>query len=568
MNKDLQYRTRPAAMIGPLAALAIFLAFLALALRANVALPMGDLYRDLGLWLDAAHRIDAGQIPGMDFFAPSGPLGYYLFAEASQWFEDAHPLWLAQWSTTIITAPIMALLVIDIAPRSRATAWAMLLPYMLFSALPFNLVEMSIVPGVDAFGLQDRQAAILFYLLAAGLILVRNPFLLALAAAAAITALFLFSITGFLAGGLLFAYAILAGRIRWSVLFAILVIFYGTLGGLEYATGMVSAHIESFALSAQGTAGGLPARMGTAFLLQFGLAGLALAVTLLWFDRERMQPAYSENVTYLGRRRAINAIFNAPAGWFIAVMIASLLLESRLAGGQGFIALWPAIWLILRRLGDFQGGRRAAIATLCAAVALPPVVNMLHRTALAAATMTDGEELQHEHLGQYGNVSTSAGLAAHADALQQHYVRHRRAYMALAEAGATPSFLQDREPGQQLVWLRELDRLAGAIKAWEAENGRRLESLHVADATDPLPALLGRNGPRLVQLSADTAGDPRRERPGRMEALRQLDAIILPRCPETRDRLTARTRLMPALEGRQAIEITPCYTMMLTRETQ
>src|SRR5690606_30718920 len=184
-------------MIAPLIVLLLFCGLIALAWHFPVPLPVGPLYWDLSQYTEAAARLAAGQMQSVDFTAPAGPLGYALFTLAQYWLPHAHPWLLAEWAPLSITAPLMALLMIDIAPRSRATAWALLLPFLLFSALPFNLAEIYPAPGFDASGMDSRQTARLLYLLAAALIFMRNPVLYGLVTGLALAALFFLKINGF-----------------------------------------------------------------------------------------------------------------------------------------------------------------------------------------------------------------------------------------------------------------------------------------------------------------------------------------------------------------------------------
>jgi hypothetical protein len=59
---------------------AAFLAAVAAGLLLPWRLPLGPNAWDTAVYLDAIHRIDVGQVPSIDFFAPVGPLGYYLAA--------------------------------------------------------------------------------------------------------------------------------------------------------------------------------------------------------------------------------------------------------------------------------------------------------------------------------------------------------------------------------------------------------------------------------------------------------------------------------------------------------
>lgn len=569
MNEKLQDPGRPGGMIAPLLVLVLFLGLLAALLHLPVPLPIGPHYWELSAFLDAAHRIAAGQLQAIDFSAPAGPLAYHLYALATPWVPDAHPLLVAQWAILALHAPLMALILIDVAPRSRATGWALLLPFLLFAALPFNLAESHAGPGMDAYGIAARQSAHLLYLLAAALIFVRNPFLLALVAGIALTGLFLLKIGAFLAGALVFAYAILAGRMRWSVLLAILVIFYGALGWAEYSAGFVSAYLQDAIHNLQDSGQGIAAGLIAALAARSALVGLVvlLLITILWFGRGRFGYIYSENVTYLGRRRAIHAIFNSPMAWIVALAVAAILLESRSPDSHGVLLLWPAVWLMLLGLDRFPVGRRFAIAALGAAIVLPGLVLLLQRAAETAIAAPAQLALTHERLGRIGLASADPARIARADILREHQMRHRRAYLALAEQGELPSPELYAGLDFQIAWLQELDLLLTAIETWEAENDRKLSSVHLAERVNPLPALLGREPLRHARIGAEIGHEYQRDRMQWLQQLGEAEGILLPHCPETADRLAARARILPALEGRQAIAITPCHTLMLKRES-
>lgn len=135
---------------------------------AAISLTIGPSYWNVYQYYDAANRIFAGQVPGNDFFTPVGPLGYYVFAGWLAVFPNGQPVLLAQWSTLILTAPMMALVLFDVGKRSRATAFALLLPFLLFALLPFNTHEYYPFPGTDAFGTYNRQVCQLLYVLLPG----------------------------------------------------------------------------------------------------------------------------------------------------------------------------------------------------------------------------------------------------------------------------------------------------------------------------------------------------------------------------------------------------------------
>ena len=115
----------------------VILSGLILPLRA----PIGAMYWDSFLYLDAAHRIAGGQVPNIDFFTPVGPLEYYLSSWTLALFPNAQPMYAANWSIAIITIPAMALIVSDLGRRAPFIALAITLPFAIFTLLPFNTTE-------------------------------------------------------------------------------------------------------------------------------------------------------------------------------------------------------------------------------------------------------------------------------------------------------------------------------------------------------------------------------------------------------------------------------------------
>ena len=93
---------------------------------------------------------------------------------------------------------------------------------------------------------------------------------------------------------------------------------------------------------------------------------------------------------------------------------------------------------------------------------------------------------------------------------------------------------------------------------------RLVLDLYPARMPDPLAALLDRNSPRHVNIAA--MNGTKQMRSDEIAELHQLDAILLPHCPETASRLALRMRLMPELEQRQAVALTPCHSMALRRQ--
>ena len=209
-------------LTSPVSILAITALVMAAFLALPLNVPIGPMYWDLLIYFDAANRLFSGQVPATDFFAPVGPLGYYLFAGGVKLFSNAQPLLLVHWSLFAVTAPLIALALWRVDQRSRATALALLLPFLVFAVLPFNTREFYSFPGSDGFGIYNRQVCQLLYVLTVALIYLRDQRLLLISIVAGMTGLFLTKITGFVSGGLLcaFAFAAFACTFAWAVVLA------------------------------------------------------------------------------------------------------------------------------------------------------------------------------------------------------------------------------------------------------------------------------------------------------------------------------------------------------------
>src|SRR5690606_36540723 len=106
---------------------------------------------------------------------------------------------LASWSLMTVTVPLMALVLVDVQKRSVATAYALLLPFLFFSLLPFNTGEFYPYPGSHGFAIYNRQVSQLLYVLAAALVFVRGWKMLAAIATLAMLALTFVKVTGLVA---------------------------------------------------------------------------------------------------------------------------------------------------------------------------------------------------------------------------------------------------------------------------------------------------------------------------------------------------------------------------------
>ena len=94
----------------PLAWIMAFTVIAVAGLILPLRLPLGPNAWDTVVYLDAIQRIGLGQVPSIDFFAPVGPLGFYLAAALDAVFPHAQPMLLINWALLPIMLPVLALI--------------------------------------------------------------------------------------------------------------------------------------------------------------------------------------------------------------------------------------------------------------------------------------------------------------------------------------------------------------------------------------------------------------------------------------------------------------------------
>ena len=110
--------------------LALVLVIIFVLFSLPLVIPIGPMYWDTYIYLDAAQRIKLGQMPAVDFLAPVGALEYYQFYWLQKLFPGGQPTLIAQWSVLISAAPLMAMIIAEIDKRSRKIAFAILVPFL------------------------------------------------------------------------------------------------------------------------------------------------------------------------------------------------------------------------------------------------------------------------------------------------------------------------------------------------------------------------------------------------------------------------------------------------------
>ncbi|MBP1856799.1 hypothetical protein [Rhizobium herbae] len=547
----------------PLIVLALAMACLPLALIATLTMPIGPMYWDHYIYLDAANRIADGQIPSVDFFAPVGGLGYYLFAGWLYLFPNGHPLLLSSWSLLTVTAPLMALVTRDVQKRSAAIAYGLLLPFLFFSLLPFNTAEFYPYPGSDGFGIYNRQICQLLYVLAAGLVFVRGWKTLATVTALAMLALLFIKVTGVAAGLILCLMAFMAGRLPLRAALAAGAFFFAAIGLLEIISGMVSAYANDIlALLLINDTSLLP-RLLQAASINFGvILACSLLGLVLFFNAF---PAFYQDIRAFAARpgfSALGKIADQSFFWLASFVAAGLLFESQNTGSQAFIFLWPLLLGIMiesyRQKGPSFAFATIAVLALCAT--LPPVVAVAQKTARAWIGGINNTPLENRNLKSMGAVGVRDLLSLRATRLHANYIDYRPTYEALASSGELPSFLLYSDFDFQALWLESADDAVSAIRDYEAANNVRFETIMAIDFTNPFPWLLDRHAPKYIAIGADPyrAVPPPDQRV--KAAVAAVDLALYPTCPPT----TARLKLLKIYEpilaaGHHRMTLTPCF---------
>lgn len=545
-------------------AMVAFVMMVFLALPVNV--PIGPMYWDLFIYFDAANRLFSGQVPATDFFAPVGPLGYYLFAGGVKLFASAQPLLLVHWSLFVVTAPLMAVALWQVDQKSRATALALLLPFLVFAILPFNTREFYSFPGSDGFGIYNRQVCQLLYVLIVALIYLRDQRLLLISIVAGMSGLFLTKITGFVSGGLLCAFAFAAGRLSLRTAVTSAVLFLGILGILEISSGFTLNYFADILALVVMNEGSLLPRFLQAASHTFGIvapAGL-LALALLFHDRAHLLEKLRS-----GSFPGIARVIDHEAFWIVAVLIAGIFFETQNTGSQALIFIWPAVLPALTRLWQTETARGPAFlaaAALAAAAALPPLVNTMERAARTYIGAIKNVELPNRNLKTLGRVNMRPEVLRRSEKMLDFYVRHRETYADFIRIQELPAYMYYSEFDFQAAHLLAIDGAMDAIRELEAEQGIRFETILNLNFVNPFPWLLDRQAPLHVAIGADPTRAVPPPDADALEAVRQTDLILHPTCPLTTANADLLKIYAPAMQEHERITLNQCFDAYLSPE--
>lgn len=542
-----------ARLTSPLALLAAAAIIVFLLLLVPLHLPIGPMYWDVFIYYDAANRIFDGQVPINDFFVPVGPLGYYLFAGWVTLFPNGHPVLLAHWSLLAITAPAMAAIVWHVDQRSRTTALALLVPFLIFALLPFNTREMYTYPGSDGFGIYNRQACQMLYVLVAALTFVHDRRLLVGLVAICMGALFFLKITGFLAAGMICAYALMAGRVTLRDALVAAVAFMAILAGMEISSGLVGRYINDISVLIGLNSGSLLPRILQASSLSFGIVGSAgvLIAVLLWADWRKLVAQPTGN----------NSVLGCDSLWLAVVLAAGILYETQNTGSQAFIFLWPVLLAILlktSRIAD-KPALVLTISALVAAAALPPAVRIIERAARTYVGAIKNVSLDERNLKTLGALNMRPEVAERTDDMMRFYPQHAKLYEELADIDELPTPLLYSDFDFQIGYLSAVDTAIDSIRNIESKAGVRFNTIMSLNFVNPFPWLMERSAPLHVAIGADPGRAVPTPGEEEEEAVANTDLVLLPTCPPTSNNKILYKLYEPALTKHRRIRLDSCY---------
>lgn len=552
-----------AANPGQFVLLAGMLAALAL-LMLPVSLPLGPYYWDIAAYLDGAHRIASGQIPHVDFGSPFGALTLLLYGAADRLFPDAQPVLAAQYALLPLAAPAMALVLRD----ARGGAWtglALAAPLMLFALAPYNGTNLEpLIPGVDAFGIYNRQAGLLCYLLIAALLFCRSGRVAAWVTGGLLAALLFIKITAF-AGALgLLAFAVVTGRIKPRFALAALLGPMLAAGAGQCWGGLTGAYFASIAELSAHNSESVAGRVVAAILMNLTiLLPVALLCALLgareilrlWADDKRPEG-------WQGLVRQVRALFDSDCAWLVTVTLFGIAIEHQNSGSNQFIYLWPVLLHVLLKAQAEGQALRRLMAVLVLASALPTLVGTVQRGARIALVTLTYDRLDEPGLNALGHVLVRPEQLHEAQVRTRHSAAAREDYRALVTAGVNPWPPVESHPVAQAAYLVSLaDALAGLAR-YEAENRVRLQRVAALDYFDPIALLLKREPVAGLPIVHDPARTMSPERVAKtVEALSAADGILVPRCRVSVQRHLILDGLDASLEGRRGHEITSCWSL-------
>jgi len=555
------YRPRLSSLSPPLIVLLVGGAIAILLLWLTPSLPIGTFYDDLTFFLDAAYRIDRGQLPNVDFFPLVGPLPYYALWLAKRLFPNAHPVMAGQLSYALVILPFLALALSDI--KSRAKVFLIGAVFVALALFPANLYyDVIFNRGIDAFGLYNRQGGLLLYVLVTALWWSESKWITALVSSVALTGLLLTKVTLFAPAFALLVYMTTAGRVSWHTLVAVALSLGVVLGGLQVTTGIPSAYLSDMAALGSMNSDIWHRININALRSQEPVALLAfVAAAGLCRDREKLLAA----LPVLRRHpiEGVRSILESESVSFVALCVVAFLIECQNTGSHSYAFVFPAALRLAGPLAWSSPAKRAVTVTV-AAFAIALAAQMAARTvrfvnaALRLPTMASQQAELAPFRASARMVDINQGNEM-LDVVRQE----KRAYQAFAEHGLNPAMSLLSTTNYQIYYMLTVAAGVRALRKFEEQNGR-LESVATIDNVDPFSMLTGKEPVKGIQIAYDhTRTVPTVRIPQLVERFSTAEGILVPLCPVTDARYALRTMFAGALAGRREVAIDPCWSIYL-----
>jgi hypothetical protein len=528
-------------------------------------LPIAPSYSDSVMYTDGKHRIDFGQIPHVDFFSPFGLFPYYAFAVTKSIFPDAQTVLAAQLPILILLGPLLIWIAATSARRGAALVATAL--FVLFCLTPCNFQEADLrdivgARGVDGFGIYNRQAGLILYVLAAALWLGGSRAVIITVSAVTLALLFFTKVTAFAAGFALVAQGLLMHRIRlvkWlPVVMAPTVLIAGVL---ELSTGYLHAYIDDLLTLARAEGGKgnakwrliEAARQSPILLAATGLFVLGQ----LWTARAIWTRVRESGLSDLARM-AFDFVRSETAAFLLLVAVA-IFIESQNTGSQAYIFVAPAaIALIAADRRNWLGA--PALAALVSVMTLLP----LNQAARLAFTTYRQSDVVSPELASFGLMADRHELEESMRWIEQNAPATP---LWLASQSSEPAPRTGDEPAAavyqegEIIFFLVAARGGAAMKGWLEKQKPSDFTVTTLGFVEPISAMLG-----LRPLTGlPVVCDPPRTVPAQSVAKldanwSKADGILVPRCfgLDSIIRLGA-----PALAGRTGQRIDACWDLYL-----
>ncbi len=522
--------------------------------------PIGPMYWDLYIYFDAVQRLRTGQIPAVDFFMPAGPLFYWIFDGALRVLPNAQPLLLISWSVLLITGPAMAVACTAAARRSLTESLLYLLPFLLFTALPFNTQEYYPFPGSDGFGIYNRHGAQLLYVLVVTVLALRNTFLMAVMIAILMLALFLTKITAFAAGGLVCLFALATLRIPFRHALIAAAIFLITLTILEFIYRLPSAYLVDVLTLIRMNEGSLLPRymQGASMNIVPLLGGGVLALLTLGWPAGGEIPA--DGARWMQWHERVAARLDRLGLWIIVTLLASLIYETQNTGSQAMIAAIPPTLLACQRIMRSERSMASVVRVAMAGLLVMPLTGIvIERAARTWVGALKNEAMAAPDLKTIGHVTARPFFVRQAEVHLKVALQHRDTFETFIEEGELPSPLRysDFEFQIRLIWM--MDALVRQLRQIEERRGIRFDTIMTLDFTNPIGWAMDRNAPKHIPIGAD----PNRTVPEPdariIEAVQATDLAVLPTCAPRANSAHLLRIYGPHLKQHRRVRLTPCY---------